>query len=572
MVGAAVLFVGVAAAVAQTTAPAKPAGLAVANEPTPRPPSPVHPASFPLAVKPGQTVSLEGDVILTGEAVFDIQGTAEQPCVIVGNGYQVKTKGQWTGRLKAAYCTFKQLGRPQAVIKIENPGNWSGFKIEDPDAPAFEMTATGNGDITFEHCRFDDSSFLTFATEGNSTLTFRGNTILENGRFPVSEQPATSRAAFSLVGSSPARKLFQGNRIYKGECRFRSANVLIGGDRDEDSNLVIGIRAKIQAAGTGTIIRGNYVHVLLLGREVPPHFEYWSQVSTFEPGAGTLAEHNVIRDGEWIIRFVEGDFRYNLICDINDHDLCQNGCLGKIHHNIFFASQPKHAQGSMGGCISVIYKPKTPDGGIEIYNNTFDGCGWLAVPAVEVGKDALVKTLRNNVFFNFALQEKYGKAPAAMVRAGFFEEAPSSLPARIGYADCNLFYNPKSKSKVNYALGVAGKTLRKDAGFALDDIRKGGPVDEQVDPRFAGPLPTAFPYEDDDIKSGKVTVSQMLADFRKAYTPAADSPLIDSADPADGEGADVGAVGAGKAHKDDGFGRWGDGSKAGRPDAGRREP
>ena len=540
------LTVAVTVATAQTSA----------TKPVPQP-SPVHPASFPLVVKVGQTLTLQGDIILAGDAVLDIQGTADQPCVIIGNGYQVKTKQEWTGRLRAAYCTFRQLGRPQAVIRIPNPGNWSGFKIEDPDVPAFDVTTGGKGEIAFDHCTFDDSSFLTFSTGGESTLSFRNNTILENGRFPVSEQPATSRAAFTLSGSSPAKKYFQGNRIYKGECRFSSPNVLVGGDRDEDSNLLIGIRAKIQAAGGGTVIRGNYVHVLLLGRDVAPHFEYWSQVSTFEPGAGTLSEHNIIRDGEWIVRFVEGEFRYNLICDINDHDLCQNGSIGKIHHNVFFGSQPKHAQGSMGGCISIVYKPKTPDGGLEVYNNTLDGCGWLAVPGVEVCKEGFVKTLRNNVFFNFALQEKYGKGPSAVIRPGFFEELPPSQPARLGYADYNLFYSPLSKSKESYALTVAGKSERKDAGFALNDVRKGGPVGEQVDPQFTGPQASDFPFQDEDIKSGRATVSRMLAHFRKLYTPAEGSPLIDAADPADGEGADIGAVGAGKPDPQDQFGRWG---------------
>ncbi|MBM4040786.1 MAG: hypothetical protein FJ290_19960 [Planctomycetes bacterium] len=101
-----------------------------------------------------------------------------------------------------------------------------------------------------------------------------------------------------------------------------------------------------------------------------------------------------------------------------------------------------------------------------------------------------------------------------------------------------------------------GKTLRKDAGFALNDIPRGGEADQQVDPQFAGPLPTAFPFRDEDIKAGKLTVSQMLTLFRKAYAPAEGSPLIDAGDPADGEGADIGAVGAGKPHKDDCFGRF----------------
>jgi len=517
--------------------------------------SPVRGGATTRTVAAGETLSLDSDLLLSSADVLEINGTAEMPCTLVGNGHQLKTKGGWTGRVKATYCTFRQLGKPQAVIKVPNPGAWPGFKIEDPDVPAFVMTGEGKAEWTFEHCTFDQCSFLAFTANGESTLTFRHNTVLENAIFPVSEQPATSRPCISLLGNSTARKVFHGNRIYKGECCFQSANVMIGGDRDEESNLIIGLRAKIRASGRGTVVRGNYVHVLMPGPQVPPHFAYWSQVSTLEP-SDTLAEHNVIRDGEWIVRFVEGEFRYNLICDIADHNLCQNGSIGGIHHNIFFGSKPDHQQGSMGGCIGIVYKPKTPGGGIEVFNNTFDGCGWMAVPVLEVGKEGFVKTFRSNVAFNFVLGERFGKGPAAMVRPSFFEEFSTPLPERLGYADYNLFFNPKSKSKTNYALSVAGKTLRKDAGFALNDAAKGGEVDQQVAPQFAGPLPTAFPFKDEEIKAGKVTVSQILAFFRKAYTPAAGSPLIDAGDPADGEGADIGAVGAGKPHEDDCFGRF----------------
>lgn len=513
--------------------------------------------AFPKAVAAGQTVTMDDDLFLSGSDSIDINGTADKPCIVIGNGHQIKTKGEWTGRFKANCCTFKDLGKTQKVIKTEKPNDHSSFKVTDPDVPAMVLTAGGKGDINFDHCTFDASSFLTFTANGESTFSFRNSTMLENGIYPVSEMPETSRHAFTLSGSSQAKKFFQGNRVYKGECHFQSANVLIGGDKDEDSNLVIGIRAKIQAAGQGTIIRGNYVHVLLLDKNVPPNFEYWSQVWTFSPGEGTIAEHNVIRDGEWIIRFVKGEFRYNLICDINDHDLCQNGSIGRIHHNIFFGSKPDHFQGQMGGCIAVVYKPETPDGGIEVFNNVFDGCGWLPVPVMNVGKEGFIKSYRNNVAFNFALGDKYVRVPASFLCRDWTEDNVSEPPARLGYADYNLWYNPKSKSKTVYGLSVAGKTLRKDAGFGLNDVPKGGAVDEQADPKFAGPLPTAFNYKDEDIKSGKVTVSQILADFRKAYTPAAGSPLIDAGDKADGEGTDIGAVGAGKAHKDDLFGTFG---------------
>ena len=62
-------------------------------------------------------------------------------------------------------------------------------------------------------------------------------------------------------------------------------------------------------------------------------------------------------------------------------------------------------------------------------------------------------------------------------------------------------------------------------------------------------------FADEDIREGRVTVSTMLARFRELYSPAPGSPLIDAGDPADGPGADVGAVGAGALHAEDRFGR-----------------
>ncbi len=56
------------------------------------------------------------------------------------------------------------------------------------------------------------------------------------------------------------------------------------------------------------------------------------------------------------------------------------------------------------------------------------------------------------------------------------------------------------------------------------------------------------------IRSGKVTVSQILAHYRTAYAPAEGSPLIGSGDPADGKRNFVGAVGPGKDAPGDYFG------------------
>jgi hypothetical protein len=49
-------------------------------------------------------------------------------------------------------------------------------------------------------------------------------------------------------------------------------------------------------------------------------------------------------------------------------------------------------------------------------------------------------------------------------------------------------------------------------------------------------------------------VSRVLRDYRAVYTPRSGSPLIDAGDPGDGDGNDIGAVGAGIPNPADRFG------------------
>ena len=154
-------------AVAQHRAPATPTA---ATKPMA---SPVPVGAKKWIVAPGGTLSLDHDLLLSGDDALETNGTAEKPCTLVGNGHQIKTKGKWTGHVKATHCTFRQLGKTQAVIKVPNPGTWPGFKIEDPDVPAIAMTGEGKADWTLEHCTFDECSFLVFTANGESTLSFR---------------------------------------------------------------------------------------------------------------------------------------------------------------------------------------------------------------------------------------------------------------------------------------------------------------------------------------------------------------------------------------------------------------
>jgi hypothetical protein len=96
-----------------------------------------------------------------------------------------------------------------------------------------------------------------------------------------------------------------------------------------------------------------------------------------------------------------------------------------------------------------------------------------------------------------------------------------------------------------------------DNGFAKNDVPVGGTIDAEADPKFAGPMVNAFPFNDTDIVSGSVTVAKMLKFFWNMYTPVAGSPLIDAGDPADGIGTDIGVVETGTVgiQKAEGWGR-----------------
>ena len=487
-----------------------------------------------IVLEAGETHALAEDLVLSGQDSIEVRGTPEKRCTIKGNRHRIRTSGEWAGRIRISHCDLVELG-DKPVFSAQ--GRLSS------QAHAMELHASKDAEISVDHSTFRASSSVSLRVEGTSTVRFSHNVSGEDSVVWVDKAAERSVPFFTATGNSNGPKAFQGNRIYRSNVQISGRNWAIGGASDAESNLVIGFRAGIFATGDGTVVRGNYLHSLM---PRTAEFPYWSQVATFTTARGAIAEHNVIRDGEWIVQFVEGEFRHNLVCDINDHNLLRNGSTGRIHHNIFVAGRPDHPPGSQGGCIFIVYPPKDGQAGAEIFNNTFDAGDVLNVPGIEVNAGGFVKSLRNNVFFNFPHGEKYMRSAQAMVRPAWTEPLTDPGPAQLGYADYNAFFSPKAKVKKNYALTVAGKTERQDAGFALHDLPRGGARDEQVDPRFKGPIPAAFAFKDEDIKSGAVTVSKILAHYRDLYSPAPGSPLIDAGDPADGEGTDIGAVDAGK--------------------------
>src|SRR5439155_25585629 len=105
----------------------------------------------------------------------------------------------------------------------------------------------------------------------------------------ISKDIGRSGDFFTAAGSSRGRKLFQGNFIPRGKVVVRAPNWLVGGDRDADSNLFIGLRIGIVADGEGTVVRGNYFHLRM---PITKEYPYWSQISVFTTGRGVIGEDN----------------------------------------------------------------------------------------------------------------------------------------------------------------------------------------------------------------------------------------------------------------------------------------
>lgn len=469
---------------------------------------------------------LDGDIVLTGADAREFGDPAG--CRILGNGHSIRSTSPWYGHLWIHDCEIIGLGSA------------------DVDAISLEMA--GSAWTTIERCSFATSGVVRFTNQDDSTTTFTHNLILENSVVTIDTETGATTPAFVAAGSGEAPKLFQGNGVYRSGAVFRSANWLIGGDTDAESNVVAGLQGSLLLSAPGLVVRGNYVHNV--------HVPVVGDDSTIAVAYGTddvLAEHNVLRRGTWVVRGFGGELRYNALLDADDLAWLQQPFEGtKIHHNVLaMCEAPSGVDGIQGG-IQVVNSRAT---GIEIYNNSFDG-GGVAIdfrgPAVSINDGCFVNSLRSNLFYGFRHWSSNGSEAA--IRPGIGEPIDPP-PPRIGYADYNLFFNPEANLIRNYAVAVPNRELRIDAGFALNDAPAGGAVDEQVDPRLQSPRGDCFPWTDDDIKARRVKVSEMLAYFRAAYAPAPGSPLTGAGDPADGSDNTIGAIGDGSLAIDQ-FGRF----------------
>jgi hypothetical protein len=489
-------------------------------------------------VPAGGEFTLPGDFVLGAGDSF-IAGDATGPrCKIHGAGHKIISPigGTWTGRFSMTNCDVDGLGIARDT--------------------AIELD--GGAGVTIVGSTFSKSSEISLTLRGDMAVTIKGNRIdADSVVNNVDTSLDMSQNTFTARNESTGAKVFQGNIVRKGRLAFiNTGDWQIGGLAPGEGNILNGDRTGIYIERSGVMtIQGNYSSTLGRGKNQVKN------LNVFSPGGGPiLVEHNVFIGMAWNVEVnVSGELRYNLIANPVERAWVQAWSAGgpKIHHNVLV--QTKESQADMMGGGFVVFPgdnsgrmpEEIPPASIEIYNNTLDAggsCNPGVAGAVDVG--GTLASLRSNAFTNIRLP---GWTGIALV--GTHDRTiPNPLPPMMGYADYNLFHNTDSTVKANYNVGVEGKQLRVDPGFALNDAEVGGAPNQQVDPKFAGPIPRSFPFTEEQVAMGAVSVCQILAFYREAYKPGAGSPLVDKGDPKEGAGNDIGAIGAGAPNDLDKFG------------------
>ncbi len=432
---------------------------------------------------------------------FVAQGTADAPCIIEGHTFQVRAKNI-RGSVAIIHCTVHQVG--------------------DRGKAAFDLELHGAGALRIEDSTFTQTGQLYVVAEDDADVSILRNDFQADSPVDYNfRDMLASEAAVKVAGMSSRTKLFQGNRILLSNLKMeKTQHWLVGGLTEAEGNILYGLRGGLWGDTlTDVRIAGNYMRT-------PAPYDGWNRLTTLQidgASSGVIVEHNLIRGGSGLVfGAFAGELRYNILADPHAA-FWINGVPSrtdlKIHHNLLLRSEATDV-GLLywrmlglevphpSGDTTMVTDPK-----LEFFNNTMDTADCYNPPGAE-----------------------------------------DPGPARMLYADYNDFFNGHALAVDNYALSVAGKTERADDGFGAHDPGAPDLKNQQADPQFVGPQPIVFPFTDDDLSARKVTVCQVLAYYRKLYTPSDKSPLVDKGDPADGPGTDIGAIGAGAADPSDQFG------------------
>jgi len=442
----------------------------------------------------GLTTNLSQDVVLSGSQAFQMIGTPASRVRINGNGFHIRTSGNWTGQFTLRYADLSGLGRL------------------DDSTLAIDVSTTKT--LTMENCVVDGCGTVAFTLNGTNTSSISSNEFRSNMLMPLSQYPdeyygaQSSFPAVKLLGDSTGQKLFRANNMGAGWLRMTGVNNwVIGGDTDANENIFIGPRVGImlESGVDHVTLRRNYSHHVYYGG--------WSQGNNFEMGAANnhvIVEHNIVRDSSWAVRDVACEFRYNLILGAGHEWMWITGDNAFVHHNIF-AGGDADVTG-----IWLIYGPQN----VRFWNNTIDGFNQVNGPNVLLVDTDATADVQSCAFLNT------GCSPIV------------SIEGTVTNAGYNAFFNPQVTGIQNYS----------DNRHPATDI---GGLNAQVNPKFTSAT-NSYGIDDTAMWLRTNSLRQALQMYRTRYTPAAGSPLIDAGH--GGNGNDIGAVGAGVANANDQFG------------------
>jgi len=381
------------------------------------------------------TVKLAGDMVLKGG-----QDLKWEDATVVGGGFRVLSEPGWTGSVVIRNCRISGLG--------------------SVSAPGIELKTTSGG-ILVQDSVFEGSGTIRLAAEGKGDFILRNNEFRPNNVIRVWSPEPSQSPMVVLTGNPSGKKLFQGNRMGIGWVAFESGSGwLIGGDNDDDVNVVLGVRGGIRMWNCrDSIIRGNY--------SVPKLGAGWSQGTNFafESCSGLLCEHNVIGATAWPLQGFGGEFRYNVIVG-SGHEWVRILTTGtKLHHNLFLNGCGQWVDGIW------IY---TGSKDVAVYNNTFDGGAPRLKDVTTIVTSPMLKADAGNNFSSVRNNVFTGNLP---MPNGALPPIVAGGPGCVAYADYNCFFNPLAPKMPGYAEGVAAGNPGVHAG------RPG-----QVSFKAAGPL------------------------------------------------------------------------------------
>lgn len=467
---------------------------------------PVYITIDPLPMH-AKTVNLTADVVLTGNS--DLNWT---DAVVNGNGYRVTAGDGYTGKI-TIHNSF--------VTGLAAFDNQVGLNV------------TTQGAVDISGTIFEATAPLQLVVNGSAPISIVGNEFRSNNYVTYVSADPTKSPILNLAGNTSGAKVMKGNNIGGGIVLITGMNGWqIGGLHDGDANIFVGPRCVLELEGSSQAkIQGNYIH-----HDYHGGFSQGFNLQFGNSSDSALAEHNVLRGSSWPLQNFGGEFRYNLIID-SGHDFIRSSQTGaRYHHNVIVHSEA--ANDEYDGAM-LIYSTET---NIAFDNNTVDAGGELAAfnaPVIVAKAPKLAfASLRNNVFSQFVDTNSNWLSKSFI--AGDLGEKTVGTP-RVAVADYNAWYNPAATNTGHYTSGIVASTA--------------GAHDVSDAPMFNGAVPQA-PYQVDEgaVWLRKYGVSQVLAYYRALYTPKPGSPLIDSGDPADGAGNDIGAIGAGAANAADKFG------------------